>query len=140
MNSLVQVFTPDVLSLVVIVVFFVALFLVGLLFSSLRKTEFFKQNEMFIVAVGQKALDFILHAEYGEEYNSVADEYQTKANDRVAKGLYYVDPRMLFVIDKLESYVDQKFNVHLEFDDLLAIAESKYRTVKEDPSNTLLNS
>lgn len=139
MNEIVSLFTPDVLRLVAIVAFFVAFFLVGSLLVSLRKTEFFKQNELFVVALGQKALEFVLHAEYGEEYNSVADEYQTKADERVAKDLFYVDPRMLFVIDKLETFINLHFSVHLEFDDLLAIAEAKYREIKHDDANTLLN-
>lgn len=132
-------FRPEILSLVVIAVLFAALYFVGLAATALHKSQFFVQNELFIKAIAEKALELILHTEYGNEYEAVSAEYEAKATARTDAGDFYIDPRMLFVIDKLETFVNTNFSQSIEFDDLLHIAEAKYREVKANESNSLLN-
>ncbi len=139
MQEILAQFKPELLALLVVAVFFVLLYFIGIVANALAKTQWYTQNQLFIGAIAQKALELILHTEYGDEYESVAEEYDVKAQQRAEKGDFYIDPRMLFVIDKLETYVNKTFSQKLEFDDLLQIAETKYREVKHDETNTLLN-
>lgn len=139
MQEIFAQFKPELLALLVVAVFFVLLYFIGIVANALAKTQWYTQNQLFIGAIAQKALELILHTEYGDEYESVSEEYDVKAQQRAEKGDFYIDPRMLFVIDKLETYVNKTFGQKLEFDDLLQIAETKYREVKHDETNTLLN-
>ena len=137
MQSILDSFKPEIIQVFVIAVFFIALVLIGLLLNALRRTQWFVANEKAVLAVGQKALELLIHTEYGTEYESVAHEYDEKAHQRSVNGLFFVDPRMLFVIDKLELWANTRFGISLEFDDLLQIAEAKYQEVKLDPLNDI---
>jgi hypothetical protein len=57
--------------------------------------------------------------------------YEAKAEERKAKGEMFIDPRMLFVLDKLELYAS-KYGLVFEFDEVLPRAERIYRELKAD--------
>lgn len=137
MNVFLEGFKPEIIQVAVVALFFVGFLLVALLLNALRRSEWFRQNEAVAIALAQKALELLIHTEYGDEFSTVSHVYEDKALKRSADGLFYVDPRMLFVIDKLELWANTRFGVALEFDDLLQIAETKYQEVKLDPLNDI---
>lgn len=120
-------FKPEVLTLLGVAFCFVVLVLAGALVNAIRKSEALKQYEGLIQALGQKIADLIIFAEWGDEYSQKADFYEKKQAERTAAGLYYVDPRMLYVMDKVEQYALDRHGLKIEFDDVLPLAEKKYR-------------
>lgn len=57
--------------------------------------------------------------------------YELKAEERKARGEMFIDPRMLFVLDRVEAFA-LKYGLEFEFDEVLPRAERIYRELKLD--------
>lgn len=106
--------------------------LVGvLIFGAVFWVKFVKPNKqiMQLIDVFDDALlDAIIFVSSG--YVDMT-EYRKKADERKEKGEMYIDPRMLYVMDKIEIYAT-KYGLDFEFDEVLPRAERLYRELKAD--------
>lgn len=131
--SLVASLGGEALSLLFIVGFtaaFVALFL-GL--NAFRKTEFYKQHKEVLDLVDGRITDLIFLVEFGDVDLT---EYEAKAAERELAGMEHIDPRMLYLLDKVEVWVKEKLHFEIDTDELLARAEHIFdEVVKSDTNN-----
>lgn len=117
---------------------FVALLVFGMwvlwrIQQAVVRSEFYKKNQLKIDLLDDVIVNFIFLAAFG---NVDLTPWQVKADKRVEDGLEYIDPRMLYVVDKAEEFANSKFHLNLEFDDLLARAErifQEYKHSEETP-------
>lgn len=124
----------DALALAFTVGLSVALVSVWLALSAFRKTEFYKQHQALWDLVDGRIADLVWLIEVGDVDLS---EYKKKADEREAAGLEFVDPRMLYLLDKAQSWVKEKFGVELDFEELLARAEHIFDEVKNSDGNSV---
>lgn len=116
-----------------LVVALVVLALAGALaLAAFRKTEFYRSYKDRIDLAEAAAVNFIFLAAFG---TVDLTEWEAKSAARVEAGLPAIDPRMLYVVDRLETYVNGKLGLHLEFDDILALAERKFQELKNDENS-----
>ncbi len=124
----------DALALMLVVVFVFGLFLAGLVGKALLGSEFYRKNKALWELVDDRLVDMIFLVEFGDVDLA---PWQEAADARVTAGLSYVDPRMLYVIDHVQTVFNDRFNVNLDFLDLLARAEHIYDEVRNDPANSV---
>ncbi len=130
LKSIAQAFSPEIvqlLGLVLLVAFFAV---AGWLALQVGKNQSLKMYSGVLEALAQKAVELIMFAKWGDEYQTKAAFYEQKQAERQAAGDFYIDARMLYVLDKLEEIALAKFGTKVEFDDLLPLAEAKYRELK----------
>jgi hypothetical protein len=124
-------FAPEIFNLLAVVASVLFMVIATWLALKVGANQSLKAYNSVIVAVAQKAVEFIIIAEWGDEYQLHSAEYEQKQAERQAAGDFFVDARMLYVLDKLEQFISAHFGYKLEFDDLLPIAEAKYRELKQ---------
>lgn len=69
-------------------------------------------------------------------FQDVLDEYTQKAEEREASGLSWVDPRMLYAVDRLETLLanvsdSRGRRIEIDFNVLLDLAEGYYQQLKQ---------
>lgn len=133
-EQIINLFKNDFASGVLVVVLVLLGVLAALALAAWRKSELYRTNKDKFDLLEKQAVNFIFLAAFGDVDLT---EWQEKSDARVEAGLAAVDPRMLYVVDKLELFVNTKLHLHLEFDDLLAIAERKYQELKFDDSSPI---
>ena len=91
--------------------------------------------------VRSKAADWIVTIRYGsidlENYNGV--DYVQKAADLATKLGHDVDPRMAFLMDRIEDEVLRPHGVKIELEEVYAAAERKYNELRYAPNGMYLN-
>lgn len=133
-TSLANSLGGDALALAFTVGLTVALVSVWLALGAFRKTEFYKQHQALWDLVDGRVADLVWLIEVGDVDLT---EYEKKADEREAAGLEFVDPRMLYLLDKAQAWVKEKFNVELDFEELLARAEHIFDEVKNSDGNSV---
>jgi hypothetical protein len=53
--------------------------------------------------------------------------YEDRASERQENGEQYIDPRMLFLMDKADDYISGRVGFNVSFDELYAKAEAVYQ-------------
>lgn len=124
----------DAVALLVTVGFAVALFAVWQVQAAFVKTEFYKQHKVLWELVDDKIASLIFLIENGDVDLT---EFEQRAKEREEAGLSYVDPRMLFLIDKVQDAVNSALGVNLNFEDLLARGEHIFDEIKHADSNSI---
>lgn len=127
--DLVKLFGGDVGSLIVVIVLVVVGFAATRALTAFRNSDLYKANKDKLDLLAEYAANWIFLAEFG---TVDLTEWEAKAAERVAQGLPYVDPRMLFVIDQLGKQANEKLGLNLNLLELLAIAERKYQELLND--------
>ena len=119
-------FIVSVMSLVIVLV---AVFSVRIF----RLREKYDRYEKQIKIVLDYAPDLFLRLAFPEVDDEVLalelEKYEEIANQRVADGLSWVDPRMLYAIDRLELALPEGWQV--DFNVVLDRAETLYQKMKE---------
>jgi len=102
--------------------FFISSFVLG----AIRKTEVYRQYEVYFRLID----DVIYGAIMAVEGDSVdLTVFTDRAEVRVAKGLVFIDPRMLYVMDRAEAWSKGR-GVELDFEQILTRAEGLFQTIK----------
>ena len=102
--------------------------------AAFRKTEFYKQHQAVWDLVDGRIADLVWLVEVGDVDLT---EYEKKADERAAAGMEFVDPRMLYLLDKVQVWVKEKLGVDLDFDEVLARAEHIFDEVKNSDGNSV---
>ncbi len=135
-HSLAGALGGDGLAILFTAGFAAALVSIWLVVSAFRKTEFYKQHELLWNLVDNRIADLIWLIEVGDVDLT---EYNKKADEREAAGKPHVDPRMLYLLDRAQAWVEEKLGVKLDFEELLGRAEHIFDEVKASDSNSIGN-
>lgn len=130
--SLVASLGGEALSLLFVVGFAVALLALWTGVSAFRQTELYKQHAALWGLIDDKIADLIWLIEFGDVDLKA---YELRAEQREAAGETYIDPRMLYLIDRAQAYVKERFGIDVDLEDLLARAEHIFDEVKHDETN-----
>lgn len=130
--DLLELFKGDIASLVVVILLIVVGVAATFALNAIRNSDFYQTNKQKLDLLAEYAVNWIFLAEFGEVDLT---EYNAKAVARVDEGLPYVDPRMLFVIDKLGEQASNKLGLKLNALELLALAERRYQELKHDENS-----
>lgn len=133
-TSLSQSLGGEALALAFVVGFAFVLTALALGLQAFRKTEFYKQHQALWDLVDGRIADLIWLVNVGEVDLA---PYDKRVEEREAAGLDYVDPRMLYLLDKAQEWVKTKFGVELDFEELLARAEHILDEVQVSEDNTV---
>src|SRR5690606_39047416 len=109
----------DAMAVLVVAAFATAITSVWLVVNAFRKTEFYKQHQTLWALVDDRIADLIWLIEVGDVDLT---EYNKRADEREAKGESFIDPRMLYLLDQAQAWVQAKLGVELDFEELLARA------------------
>ena len=101
--------------------------------AAVRRSEWVQANTKLYDMLVEFATNAIIYTAFRASEEELAP-YLVKEQERVDGGHIFVDYRMLFVMDKLEVWLNQHPGLALEFDDLLIFAEGIYRRVVTDPT------
>lgn len=126
----------DLMAVLIVTAFVVALTAIWLVVGAIRRTEFFKQYQSVWELVDDRIADLVWLIEVGDVDLT---EYERKAEQREQEGLSHVDPRMLYLLDKAEEWVNATLNIELDFDVLLARAEHIFDEIKNAEGNSVGN-
>lgn len=124
----------DAIAILVVSLVSVILWAVWRVQAAFVETEFWKQNEARWKLVDSKVIDVIFQISIG---NVDLTEYEAKAALRKEQGLPEVDPRMLYLIDRVGTRVKEETGLDIDFLDLWARAERILDEVKNAPTNSV---
>lgn len=136
-HSLALTLGGDAMALLITVSFVAVLTALYLGVSAFRKTEFYKQHKTVLELVDGRITDLIFLLEFGDVDLT---EYEKRADERAANGLEAVDPRMLYLLDKVQEWVKVKLGVELDVEELLARAEHIFNEVANSQTNSVTSS
>jgi hypothetical protein len=131
-QSLVSSLGGEALSVLFVAGFTAAMVMLWLGVSAFRKTEFYKQHAALWNLIDDKIADLIWLIEFGDVDLT---DYEHNADVREQEGKTYIDPRMLYLLDKAEKYIQEQYNVTVNLEDLLGRAEHIFDEIKNDDSN-----
>jgi hypothetical protein len=109
-------------------------FIATLLVTSIRRTEFFKQNEYMWDMIDNHIADLIFMVALGKVE---LEPYEERARERQEEGLSEIDPRMLYLLDQIEGWIKARFRIEIDLEMLHARAERILDLVKNDPDNSV---
>lgn len=118
----------NALEIVLIVAIAVGLFLLTRLITAITTNEYVKANETLLALLGNTLFDAVMLVAWGKVDYSVYDQ---KAADYENEHGRWIDPRMWYVIDKAEAWLET-YGFDVEFDELIARAEAIYRQAQLD--------
>ncbi len=124
----------DGLTLLIVAILAIVLTIGWRIHSAIVQTEFYKKNKALWELVDDKVADTIFLIAVGDVDLTV---FEQRVVERANLGLSYVDPRMLYLIDKVQQQVKDRFGVSLNFEELLGRAERIYDEVKNDPTTSV---
>jgi hypothetical protein len=113
---------------VLIVGIVVGLFLLTRFVSAITTNEYVKANQTLLAMLGDTLFNAIMLVAWGKVDYS---EFEEKALDYEREYGRYIDPRMWYVLERAEDWLEG-YGFQVEFDELLAIAESVYRQADLD--------
>lgn len=131
-HSLSNAVGGDAVALIVTVGFVFALVVLWRVHAAIVATEFYKKYKEVWDLVDDKLADLIFLVEFGDVD---LEPWREKAKQRELAGEPYVDPRMLFVVDKVQADVSSRYGIDIDFLSLYARATHIFDEVKNDPSN-----
>lgn len=116
----------NALELVLIVAIVVGLYFLSRLVTAITTNEYVKANDILLGMLANSITNAIMYAAWGQIDFS---EYSDKAADYEQEHGRYIDPRMWYVLDKAEAWLET-YGFEIEFDDLLSRAEALYQDLK----------
>lgn len=99
---------------------------------AITKTKFYERWGDLWLLVDDQIADLIFLIEFGDVN---LDEYTRRAQERLDNGESWIDPRMLYVLDRVQQLVKEQLHVELDLEQLLARAERLLDEIKNNPSN-----
>src|ERR1051325_10621695 len=122
---------PSIQFGIAVVVAFIGIEIVGFVADAVRKDARLSKYAHAFNVLREKAADYIITLRFGNidlnDYNGV--NYVEKAALLSEKFGRTIDPRMAFVYDRLDEEV-AKFGLHIESEDVIALAERKYNELR----------
>ena len=102
-------------------------FLVSFVLSAFRKTEVFRQYEAYF-----RLIDDVLYGAILAAQGTAVDlaPFEQRVEERHAEGLVYIDPRMLYVLERAEGWAGTHGFGNIDFEETLTRAEGLYQTIK----------
>lgn len=135
--SLVKSVGGEALAILILVGFVVALGTVFLALAAFRKTEFYKQHKAVWELIDNQITDTIFLLEFG---NVDLKEWELKAEKRIEAGESDIDPRMLYLLDRVQSSVKNRYGIDLDFTELYARAEHIFNEAASSLDNGIISS
>jgi len=140
MNELIEILrgiglevSPQFIVLAVTTVLAIIVAVVIWTLAAVRRSEWMQANTKLYDMLVEFATNAIIYTAFRATEEELAP-YKLKEDERAEAGHIFIDYRMLFVLDKLEVWLNQHPGLNIEFDDLLVVAEGIYRRVVHDPS------
>lgn len=124
-----QQFGMTTFELVATVLGVVMLILVSLVATAFRSSEIYVQNKRKLDLLGDFLLDQVVAIE-AREADIDLTPYEQRVDERAEQGLEYIDPRMLYLLDKADDYVSARSGLTISFDELLAKSERIFQLYK----------
>ncbi len=124
-------FQLTVFELVVSILGVIVVFLVAQAVAAFKRSELYVQNERSVKLLEGFLLDNIVNIEArGADIDLTT--YNQRADERAEQGLEYIDPRMLYLLDKADNYVSRISGFYISFDELLAKSERILQNYKDN--------
>lgn len=125
-SDFVAEFDPMFIQAIVSMVLFVAIVMSMALVDNLRRNEKIKRHIGAFNLVAEFAASFVFEVAYGSVDLS---PFELRSAELVAMGYDYYDPRLLYVVDKIEDRADA-YGLNLDIVEAAALAERVYRKLK----------
>ena len=110
-----------------LLLFTILSFLVSLVLSAFRNTEVFRQYESYF-----RLIDDVLYGAILAVEGTAVDlaPFEARVEERSNEGLVYIDPRMLYVLERVGGWSEAHGFGDIDFEETLTRAEGLYQTIK----------
>jgi len=132
--DLANALTPEIMNLGLMVVLVLLLAAVYFVVRAIRQSEAYKQYGQQIDMLADVIANAIITAGFGAVDMK---PWEQKAQERLEAGNEWIDPRMLFVLDAADQWIERQSGLDIPMDELLQRAEAIFQTIRHDDSNGL---
>lgn len=122
------VIAPEVLPVLLLAAFFVVTVVVGVVLSAIRDNEVVKKNQKLFDMLDDMMWRSIVIINGGDKE---LEAYEDMAEQREEEGLEFIDPRMLFVLEQGEKFMQSR-GFHVDLEELYIRAQALYRENVEE--------
>jgi hypothetical protein len=126
---------------IALVITLICLFILGYVAEAVRADARLSKYVKAFELIGSKSADWIVTLRYGNidlsNYNGI--DYNDKAVALTELFGRDIDPRMAFLLDRLDEEVVAKLGLKIETEEVLAAAERKYNELRYGNNGLILN-
>ena len=102
--------------------------------NAMRNNENAKRYRLIIDFAADQAATLIKNLAVDKQHNYIPAEWEELAGQFNATTDYVdIDPRMYFVVNRVQDYIKRNHGVNLNFIDVLTLAENMYQRINRIP-------